>query len=455
MAAKHRIIIDTDPGNDDVVAMLLALAAPASELEVVMISVVEGNIEVRACLRNVVAIFHILSQEVAWRKAHNIPVAYEGVTKHKPIVAIGADEPLHDKTDNADYFHGTDGLGGSTETHPEFNPDESWKRLFEAPATEYIDRSTGMSENIAEAADRDGTLKEDLFTNFTPSLEPAHKEILRLLRENEPDTISIVSIGPLTNLALAAAEDPETFLRCREVISMGGAIDAVGNVTPNAEFNVWADPHAAARIYALTSKMPASTMPASVETYAGKPLPPYPDTLSKQLKLILLSLDITERHVFTRSVFAHKTNDLAALGSPLARWMRAFLLPMLDKMAALHITAGVADGAEGASFTLHDPLCIYYILTRDEPGWTASPNSPEDIRVETLGQWTRGMTLLDRRPRRRRDSDGEAPHDRGNWLGARGGNRVVRMLGAPLGGNGGKSEEVGVWMLDRILGFAA
>lgn len=219
MAPRNRIIIDTDPGIDDVLAILLALSVKAEELEIVLISVTFGNVETRSCLRNVVAIFQILEKEIQWRRENGKSEGYEGMTTYKPTVAVGADTPLHEQQLMADYFHGLDGLGGIHQSHPHLSPGDTWQSLFERlPADTVV---SALMDDREVAAHQ---------SSFRPSLVPAHREILRVLRENDADTITIVTIGPMTNLALAAAEDPETFLRVKEVVSMGGAIDIHGNV---------------------------------------------------------------------------------------------------------------------------------------------------------------------------------------------------------------------------------
>lgn len=103
--------------------------------------------------------------------------------------------------------------------HPHLSPAETWRHLFD------------KDQVTSDSGDLSGTEEIKDFTNlFTPSTKPAHLEILRLLAENEPDTISIVAVGPLTNLAMAATVDPKTFLRAKEVIVMGGTLDCPGNV---------------------------------------------------------------------------------------------------------------------------------------------------------------------------------------------------------------------------------
>jgi inosine-uridine nucleoside N-ribohydrolase len=433
MTPKNRVIIDTDPGVDDVLAMLLALAATSKELEVILIAVTFGNIDVRSCLRNVVAIFHVLEKELDFRRSKGIAPGFEGVTKFKPIVAIGPSDPLQDLvSESADYFHGPDGLAGVHSTHPHFSPAEDWEHLFNKPPPESL-----LSKTAGEATDGDIATTRI----FTPSLEPAHKELLRVLREEPENTVTIVAIGPMTNCALAAADDPETFLRCKEIVTMGATMDMPGNVTPVAEFNVFADAYAAARVYALTSLNPAGTMPPPPlpRENGSLQLNPYPPNLSKQLKLTLMSLDITEHHTLDRGLFREIAEPVAKTGSPLAQWMVALMGYMLDKMERLN------HGQEGdsAALALHDPMCIWYLLTQDHPGWEASV---QDIRVETAGQWTKGMTLADRRSRKRRDSDGEVPHDRGNWLGRDSGNRVRKMIRSP------GQDILGRFMLEKILG---
>ncbi|KAL1979171.1 hypothetical protein VTN96DRAFT_6602 [Rasamsonia emersonii] len=422
--AKTKIIIDTDPGIDDVLAMLLALSAALEDVEVLLISLTFGNIEVRSCLRNVVSMMHILEREMQWRREQGKPEGFGALRAHKPVVAVGAEEPLEDQKMLADYFHGKDGLGGIHASHPHLSPSETWEHLFDPSADPSVVETvrTGATTNTHRS--------------FIPSKRPAHEEILRILRENEPDTVTLVAVGPLTNLALAAAQDTETFLRVKEVVAMGGAVSKPGNVTPVGEFNAYADAVAAARVFALTSPNPASTLPPS------KKLPPYPANLSKQLKLRLFPLDITLRHNLSRGEFEKTVTPLVQAGSPLAEWVSAFMAHTFLTLEKLH------PGHEGAKaqLSLHDPVCVWYALTADDPRWTPSATSPEDIRIETSGQWTRGMCVVDRRNRHRIDSEEESPSDHGLWLSARAGNRIIRMDGSPV------EEGFGEVVLKKLFG---
>lgn len=296
---------------------------------------------------------------------------------------------------------------------PHLTPADTWKLAF---------------EDVDNAATS---------TLFTSSRQPAHKEILRLLRENPPGTISIAAVGPATNLALAAAEDPVVFLRAKEVVVMGGTFELPGNITPVAEFNTYADPVAAARVFALTSPEPRSTMPPG--SGGASSLPGYPARLPGRLDVILFPLDITTPHRLGRKQFAARTAGLVEAGSPLAEWTAHFMSRTFAKIESLSGPVGAAD----PGLQLHDPMTVWYLLTRDDPKWEI--RSPEDIRVETAGQWTRGMHVVDRRGFRKtivedgglkeeQDSDlvmDEMPGDTGGWFHVGRGNRVRRVIRSP------------------------
>ncbi|KAJ9197555.1 hypothetical protein DTO164E3_5697 [Paecilomyces variotii] len=427
MPEKKKIIIDTDPGIDDILGLLLALSAKPEEVEILLISLTFGNIEVRSCLRNVVSMFHIIEREKRWRKEHGKPEGFGALSASKPVVAVGAEEPLEDQRMLADYFHGTDGLGGIHASHPHLTPSQTWEHLFDPSAdpSEVDPVQCGGDESAAHQS-------------FIPSKKPAHQEILRVLKENDPGSVTLVAVGPLTNLALAAAEDAETFLRVKEVVVMGGTVNRPGNVTPVGEFNAYADAVAAARVFALTSPMPASTLPPT----RSEKLPPYPSKLSKQLTLRLFPLDITLRHNMTRGQFRQIVEPLLEAGSPLAEWVSAFMAHTFRTLETLH----VGHEGDAASLSLHDPVCVWYALTADDKRWTPSPTSPEDIRVETLGQWTRGMCVVDRRNRHRIDSEVASTNDHGHWLSVRAGNRIWRIDGSPV------EHDFGDVLMERIFG---
>ena len=320
-------------------------------------------------------------------------------------------------TDTSARPDGADGLHDVHDAFPHLGPSESWKSLFHG-----------------DSADPDTTSPY-----FTASRTPSHKEILRILKEEPEDTVSILAVGPLTNMAMAAAEDPETFLRVKELVVMGGSVLVPGNATPVAEFNCYADAVASARVYALTSPNPQSTMPL-IPAHISQ-LAPYPEKLSKRLNLILCPLDITTPHEISRSFFTEQIKPLVDAGSPLAQWTAHFVNGAFAKIESM-----IKEGNE-AALSLHDPLTVWYVLTGDDPMWRF-PAKPEDIRVETSGQWTLGMHIIDARDRSKPGETSaelfedpgksdkfttldQVPGDTMGWLSVSKGNRIHRVIGSP------------------------
>ena len=175
------ILIDCDPGHDDAMALLLALASP--ELELLGVTTVHGNTTLDKTTANALRIL-----EFAGRS--DMPVA------------AGADRPLVREPRVADHVHGASGLDG-----PDLPP----------PAGAPV--SAHAVEFLAE----------------------------KLRAAGRP--VTLVPTGPLTNIALLLAQHPDVAEHIERVVLMGGAI-AEGNVTPAAEFNIWVDPEAAARVFA-------------------------------------------------------------------------------------------------------------------------------------------------------------------------------------------------------------
>lgn len=245
-------------------------------------------------------------------------------------------------------------------------------------------------------------------------------------------------------------------MRAKSVLIMGGAVLVPGNATPVAEFNTLADPTATARVFALTSPNPASTMPPTVAQSAFKGdvngvqptiLPPYPprdELVWERLDVIMFPLDLTEAHYIRRDEFNAKIQPLVDKGSPLAEWTSAFLRTTFITMEKLHH----GHGGGGTHLSLHDPMCVWYALKREslKEQWTITDG--DDIRIETTGYWTKGMCVIDRRSRKMGDDGegGEVVGDKGGWLSRSGGNRVSRCVGTP------GERALATYLLDSIFG---
>ncbi len=272
-----RIILDTDPGIDDALALFLALASPEVTLEA--ITTVQGNVSVEQTTYNALTLLTLAGRT-------DIPVAY------------GSAEPLVRKRVDAAHVHGQNGLG-------------------------------------------DVTLPE-------PTIAPVEQQAVDLIIEKimaNPGEITLVPIGPLTNIALAVRREPRIAQHVREVVIMGGAVRVPGNVTPSAEFNIFADPHAAQIVF-----------------HAGWPLR-------------LVSLDVTTRVSMQRqqieALAAHGGKVLTAVQQMMAYYFEVF---------------GPTYGS--TTFQMHDPLCLAAAFQPDLITW-----EPAFVDVELAGTLTFGETV--------------------------------------------------------------
>lgn len=216
-----------------------------------------------------------------------------------------------------------------------------------------------------------------------------------------------------------------------------------------AEFNHYACAYSAARIYALTSPNPSSTLPPS---RTGFTIPTSNRKTQKRLNLTLLPLDITTMHLLPSNVFLDVATPLGETGSPLANWCGHFLAVAYRKMEELYREQQSCDGGvakkreQDVHLSLHDPMCVYYVLTQGEGGWKFWKD--RDIRVDATGQWTRGMCIVDRRTRRMAGEEEElVVGDVDGWLHSGLGNRIQQVVGSPEGAEKGMA----AWMVKRVF----
>ncbi len=280
MTANHRIIIDTDPGQDDAVAILLALASP--EIEVVGITAVAGNVPLSLTSLNARKIC-----ELAGRP--------------DTLVFAGAPRPLCRTLVTAEEVHGRTGLDGPVLPEPQM------------------------------------------------PLQPGHAVdfIVETLLSEPAGSITLATLGPLTNIALALNRAPEIAMKVKQIVMMGGGYFEQGNVTPSAEFNIYVDPQA-----------------ADVVFRSGIPI-------------IMMPLDVTHKALTTKK----RVEAIRTLGTPVADAV-AQLLDFFERFDEEKY------GTDGGP--LHDPCVIAWLLKPE-----LFSGRHVNVTVETMSELTMGSTVVD------------------------------------------------------------
>lgn len=278
---KHRIIIDTDPGQDDAVAILLALASP-EDIEVLGITAVAGNVPL--------ALTQLNARKVC-----------ELAGRPDIRVFAGCDRPLGRDLVTAEHVHGKTGLDGPVLPDPQM------------------------------------PLQDQHGVDF----------IIDTLRAEPAGSVTLCPLGPLTNIAMAFEKAPDIVTRVREIVLMGGAYFAVGNITPTAEFNIYVDPQAARIVF------------------------------RSGVQIVVMPLDVTHQALVTRP----RNEAFRALGTPVGQAVAQMtdFFERFDKEKY---------GSLGAP--LHDPCVTAYLIRPD-----LFTGRHVNVEIETGSELTLGMTVAD------------------------------------------------------------
>jgi pyrimidine-specific ribonucleoside hydrolase len=275
------VIIDTDPGIDDAIAIALACASP--EIDLLGITTVGGNTGIENTTGNALKLLHLFGRD-------DVPVG-AGAAR-----ALVFEADLGDPT-----IHGQGGLGGVELALPD------------------------------RGADPRGALG-----------------LLVDLVERHPEPITLIAIGPLTNVALFAATRPDLYAKLDRLVIMGGGVHLTGNHTPTGEFNIWFDPEAAARVF------------------------------SAGVEVTMVGLDVTHKAMFAGT-------DWAPLRSAEAGAVGAAIAGMVDFYGSFYMSQYGSDAT-----AQHDSLAVAAVvkpeLVTTQHCW---------VGVETAGTLTRGMTVAD------------------------------------------------------------